>query len=142
MVFTYPLILKTSSAFINPLWIVLNSLTTTGIITSSMYNSFFFISLARSMYLSLFAFFYILTLWSAGMAKSSIRQVPFLWLTVSRFNRLAEIRWSLWITKSQRSFCVSFSRDRFCVVHTHSLAWSNQMFCTTYSRLPSRRICV
>ena len=47
-------------------------------------------------------------MWSAGAAKSTIPKVLFL-LTLISSGRLAEMRWSVSISKSQRSLCVSFS---------------------------------
>ena len=75
---------------------------TTGITVTFMLRSFF---ITRSRYLFLFLLSFSFTLWSAGTAKSTI----FL-LTITRFGRLAEIRWSVCISKSQRSYWVPFSR--------------------------------
>ena len=61
-------------------------------------------SLARFRYLFFFSLSFNFTLWSAGTAKSTILQVLFFLLIVTRYGRLAEIRWSVCITKSQRSY--------------------------------------
>ena len=58
---------------------------------------------------SLFSPSFSFTLWSAG----TIKQVPFyfcLLLTITRSGRLAEIRWYICISKSQRILWVLFSR--------------------------------
>ena len=70
------------------------------------------------------------------MANSIIRQVLFLLLlllTITRSGRLAEIRWSFCIWKSQRILCVSFSGigSRFCIYRLY--VWSN--FCSKYNSL-------
>ena len=70
----------------------------------------FFNSLARSRYLPLFSNYFSFILCSAGTAKSTILQIFFFSLIITRFGLLAEIRWSVCISKSYRSLCVSFSR--------------------------------
>ena len=60
----------------------------------------FFNSLARSRYLSFFSLSFNFTLWSAGTDKSTIMQVLFFLLIIIRSSRLAEIRWSVCISKS------------------------------------------
>ena len=55
-------------------WPVPSAPITIGITVTFMFDSFFS-SLARSRYLSLFSLSFSFTLWSAGMAKSTIRQV-------------------------------------------------------------------
>ena len=98
----------------------------------------FFNSLARSRYLSLFSLSFNFTLWSAGSAKSTILQVLYLFifyfffffffLIIIRSGHLAKIRWSVYMSKSYRSLCVSFSRTdvRFCIYHL--FVWSNFIF--------------
>ena len=64
--------------------------------------------------LNLFSLSFNFTRCSAGTAKSTILQVLFFFLFFFFINirsgSLAEIRWSVCISKSQRSLCVSFSR--------------------------------
>ena len=69
---------------------------------SLSFSIFLFFSLARSRYLSLFSlsFFYFFFFFF----------IFYFLLTISRFGRLAEIRWSVYISRSQRSLSVSFSR--------------------------------
>ena len=92
-----------------------------------MFHSFFS-SLARSRYLSLFSFSFSFTLRSVRTAKSTIRQVLFFWLTLTRFGHLVEIRWSVCISKSQRSLCISFSRTNSKLCIYHLFIWSNLNF--------------
>ena len=61
-----------------------------------------------------FRFLLIFTLGSAGVAKSSLRQVLFFLLTVTRSGLLVEINWSVWI-----SLCDSF-QDGFWFMHIPS----------------------
>ena len=82
---------------------------------------FFFNSLARSMYLSLFSLSFDFTLWSGRTAKFTILQVLFFLLIVIRSDRLVEIRGSVCISKSQRSLCVSISTTK----HIPFFIWSN-----------------
>ena len=86
-------------------------------------------SLARSRYLSpFFAFFFFsFTLWSTGMTKSTI-----FFLTITRSRRLAEIRWSFCISKSQRILCISFSRVYSGLYWYHLIVWSNLNFLHNY----------
>ena len=50
------------------------------------------------------------TLWSAGTAKSTIQQVLSFLLIIIRCGHLAEIRWSVCMSKPQRILYISFSR--------------------------------
>ena len=108
MVSTHPLISKSSSPFTNPLVSVLRAPITIDITVSFMFHSFSS-SLARSWYLSVFLLSFSFTLWSARMAKSTIQQVLFFLLTITRSGRLAKIRWSICISRSQRILYVSFT---------------------------------
>ena len=111
MVSTRPLTSKSSSPFSNPLVTVPNAPITIGIIVTFMFHSFFN-SLARSKYLSIFSHSFSFILWSAGTAKSTILQILFFFffLIIIRSGLLAEIRWSMCMSKSHRSLCASFSR--------------------------------
>ena len=81
IVFTRPLTSKSSGPFNNPLVIMPNAPMTIGTIVTFMFHSFF-TSQARSMYLSFFSLSFRFILWSAGIAKSTILQILFLfcWL--------------------------------------------------------------
>ena len=77
---------------------------TNGMSIAYMFHRFFS-SLARSRYLSLFLLSFSFTPWSAGTAKSTIRQVHFFCCLSLR---LAEIRWSVCISKYQRILYTAF----------------------------------
>ena len=119
MVSPRPPISKSSSPFTNLLATVTDALIAIGITITFMFHNFFLVLLKGS-----FSFI----LWSARIAKSTIRQVPFLLLTITRSGRLAEIRWSVCISKSQRSLCVSFPRADSGLCIYHLFVWSNINF--------------
>ena len=100
---------------------------TIGKIITFMFHSFFN-SLGRSRYLSLFSHSFSFILWSPGTAKSTILQILFFLLIIIRSGLRAEIRWSVCISMSHRSLCVSFSRTGAGLCIYHLLAWSNFNF--------------
>ena len=118
MVSTCPPTSKSSSPFSNPLVTVPNAPITIGIIVTFMFHSFFD-SLARSWYLSFFSHSFSFILCSVETAKlSTILQVLFL-LIIIRSGLLAEIWWSVCMSKPHRSSCVLFSRTGagLCIYH-------------------------
>ena len=118
MVSTRSLISKSPSPFINPLVTVPR---------------------AKSRFLSFFSFSFNFTLWSSGTEKSTILQV-FFFLS----GRLAEIRRSVWILKSQRSSYVSFfwKYSGLCIYRL--FVWSNLNFLhsSQWVTLPTQPILV
>ena len=98
---------------------------------SPAWSIFFFNSLARSRYLSFFAHSFSLILWSTGTAKSTILQFLFFLLSFIWSSLLAEIRWSVCMSKSHRSLCVSFSRTGAGLCIFHLFVWSNLNFLHT-----------
>ena len=88
----------------------------------------FFNSLARSRNLSFFSHSFSFILWSAGTAKSTVLQVLLFMLIIIRSCLLAEIRWSVCMSKSHRSLCVLFSRTGAGLCIYHLLLWSNLNF--------------
>ena len=116
MVSTCLVIFKSYCPCINPLVTVLRAPIPIGIIVTFMLHSFF-ISLAWLMYSSLFSHSFNFTLWSAGTATFPIRQLLrlFIFLFFIRSGRLAEIRWSVCISKSLRSLCHSPGQMLGCV---------------------------
>ena len=127
IVSTRPLTSKSSRPFNNPLVTVPNTPITIGAIVTFMFHSFFN-SLARSRYLSFFSLSLRFILWSAGTAKSTILQILFLLLIIMRSGLLAGIRWSVWMLKSHRSLCESFSRTGAGLCIYHLFVWSNWNF--------------
>ena len=81
------------------------------------------------MYLSFFSLSFSFILWSAGTAKSTILQIIFFLFIITRSGHLAEIRWSVCMSKSHRSLCVFFfSKTDAGLCIYHLLAWSNLNF--------------
>ena len=122
MVSTRPPTSISSRSFNNPLVTV-----PIGMILTFMFHSFFN-SLARSRYLSLFSHSSSFILWSAGTAKSTILQIFFFLLIIIRSGPLAEMRWSVCISKFHMSLYVPFSRTDAGLCIYHLLAWSNLNF--------------
>ena len=128
MVSTPPLTSKSSSLFNNPLVTVPKALITIGIIVTFMFHSFFN-SLTRSRYLSFFSLSFSFILWSAGTAKSTILQILFFFLLIIiRSDLLADIRWSVCMSKSHGSLCMSFSRTDAGLCIYHLFVWPNLNF--------------
>ena len=120
------LISKSFCSFISTLVTLRRSPVTIGIIVTLLYHIFFFNFLARSMYLS-FLLSFTFTLRLARIAESTIITVLFL-LLITRSSRLAEIRLSVCISKSQRNSCISFCRANSGLYIYHLVIWSNLNF--------------
>ena len=128
MVSTRPPTSKFSSPFNNPFVTVSKAAITIGIIIIFMFHSFFN-SLARAKCLSFFSHSFSFILWSAGTAKSAFLQVLFFLLLITiRSGLLAEIRWSVCISKSQKSLFVPFSRTGAGLCIYHLFVWWNLNF--------------
>ena len=113
---------KSSSPFSNPLVIVP---ITIGIIVTCMFHSFFQFPSKVEVLILLFTFFQF---YSVVIRDSKIDNFAiflfffsffFFLLIIIRFGLLAEIRWSVSMSKSHRSFCVLFSRTGtgLCIYH-------------------------
>ena len=125
MVSSRPLISKFSSPFINPLVTVPRAPITIGINVTFMFHSFFN-SQARSRYLSYFSLSFNFKVVSQDSKVNNFASSLFL---IIRSRRLAEMKRSVCMTKSQRSLCMSISgiiiinivcvilQDRCWVVH-------------------------
>ena len=61
-------------------------------------------------------------------------------LAITRFGRLAEIWWSICISKSQRSYCISFSRtdSMLCIYHLFLRSNFNFLHNSQWITLPTR----
>ena len=112
-----PLISKSSSSCTNILVTVTSAPITIGITVTFMFHSFFNY-LARSRILFHNSVSFSFTMWSSGMAKCTIRPVLFFCWQITKSCHLAEIKCSVYVSKSQRSWCVSFSRGGFWAVLT------------------------
>ena len=110
--------LQVLQSLCNPLVTVPNALITIGIIVTCMFHSFFN-SLARLRYLSFFSHSFSFNLWSAGTAKSTIL------LIIIRSGLLAEIRWSVCMTKSIRVYASHFLGQVLGCAYT--ICWYGQI---------------
>ena len=124
MVSTRPPTSKFSSPFSNPLVTV--PITIGIIVTFMFYN--FFNSLASSRYLSFFSHSFSLILWSVGTTESTILHILVFLLIIIGAGLLADIRWSVCMSKSHRSLCMLFSRAGAGLYIYHMLVWSNLNF--------------
>ena len=138
IVSTRPPTSKSTRPFNNPLVIVPKAPITIGTIVTFMFHSFFN-SLARSRYLSFFSDSFSFILWSAETAQvDNFADILFL-LIIMRCGILAGIRWSVCMSKSHRSLCVSFSRTRagLCIYHLLVVSNFNFLHISLWITLPT-----
>ena len=127
MVSTRPPTSKSSSPPKNPLVTVPKAPITTGTTVTLMLHS----SLnypARSRYPFFFSLTFSFILCSTGTGKSTILQILFFLLIIIRSRLLSEIMWSVCMSKSHRSLCVSFSWTDAVLCIYHLFVWSNLNF--------------
>ena len=127
MVSTRLLISKSSSPCTNPLVTVQSAPITIGVTVTWMFHCFFN-SQARSRYLALFSPSFSFTLCSVRTAKSHYLVGSLFLSTMNRTGHLAEIRWSVCISKSLWILCFSFSRTNSVLCIYHLFIWSNLNF--------------
>ena len=103
-------------------------------------STVFFNSLARSRYLSFFSHSFSLILWSARTAKLTILQIFFFMLISIRSDLLAEIRWSVCMSKYHRNLCVSFSRTGagLCIYHLFVRSNLNFLHISQWITIPTQ----
>ena len=121
MVSTRPLTSKSSSPFINPLVTVPRAPITIGMNVTFMFHRFFNSQKGPGIYPS-FHFLLILLCGQPGKQSPLLCKFSFLLITI-RSGRLAEIRWSLCMSKSQRNLCVSFSGTGAGLCKYHLFVW-------------------
>ena len=109
MVSTRPLISKSSSPFNYPVVTVLKAPITIGIIVTFMFHCFFQFRSKVQVLILLVTFFQFYSMISQDNKVHSFTSPLFL-LIIIRSGLLAEIRWSVCISKSHKSLCMSFSR--------------------------------
>ena len=120
---TRPPTSKSSRSFNNPLVIVPKAPITIGTIVTCRFHSFFS-SLARSRYLFFFPILSVLFCDQLGKQSLQFCKFSFFLLIFIRSGLLAEIRWSVCMSKSHRCLCVSFSRTGAELCIYHLLVWS------------------
>ena len=124
---TRPLIFKFSSSFTNLLVSVQRAQFTISGTVTFMYHSFSIILRGCGTYPS-FRFLSISLFGQPGEQSSQFCKLSSFWLIIIRSGRLAEIRWSVCMSKSQRRLCVSFSWTDSGLCRNHLLGWSNLIF--------------
>ena len=134
MVSVRPLISKFPSPFTNSLGIVPSAPITINITITFMFHSLFS-SQARSRYSSLFLLLILLS-GPLGWQSLLFGSFSFFWSTITRFGCLAEIMWSVCISKSQRTLCVSFFRMDLGYVYTTCSYGQISISCTISSGSP------
>ena len=128
IVSTLPPIFKSVGPFTKHLVTVARAPITIGIVVTFLFLGFFN-SLARSRYLSFCSPSFNFTLISRdSKAHNSASSLFFIFLLIIRSGRLAEISWSVCISKSQRNLCISFSRTDSWLCNYNLLVRSNLNF--------------
>ena len=128
MVFSRPLVSKSSSFFINPSVTVPRAPITIGITVHFHVHSFsFHFPYKMQVFNLLFTFFPFYSMVSRDSKVHNFASSLFL-LIVIRSDRLAKIKWSDCISKSHRGLCVSFSRTDVGLFINHLFVWSNFNF--------------
>ena len=126
MVSTWPPTSKSSRPFNNPLVTVPKAPITIGTIVPQ----FLQFSCKVEVLISLFTFFQFYSAVRRDSKVDNFADFLFL-LIIIRSGLLAEVRWSVCISKSHRSLCVSFSRTDAWLCIYHLLVWSNLNFLHT-----------
>ena len=124
MVSTRPPTSKSSRPFSNPLVTVPKAPITIGIIVIVI---FLFYSKVKVL-ISLFTFFQFYSVVLPVQQSRQFCRFSFFLLIIVRSGLLAEIRWSVCMSKSHWSLCVSFSRTGAWLRIYHLLVWSNLNF--------------
>ena len=111
MVSTCPPTSKSSRPFNNPLVTVPKAPVTIGIIVTFMFHSFFQFSSKVEVLILLFTILSVLFCGQPGHQSPQFYKFSFFFLLIIiRSGLLAEIRWSVCMSKAHRSLCVLFSR--------------------------------
>ena len=128
---TRPLISKSSSPFNNPFVTVPKVPIPIGMIFTFMFHSFFIFPKKVEVFILLITFlqFYSVVNQNSKVDNfASYLSFFFFLLIIIRFGRLVEIRWSVCMSKSHRSLCVTFSRTDAGLCIYHLSVWSNLNF--------------
>ena len=125
MVSTRPLILKSPSPYINPLVTVPRAPITISIIVTLIFHIFFQFQINEFILLFPFCYFYSVVSRNCNVHNSASSLFFFLLLIIIRSGRLAKIRWTVCMSKSQMSLWVTFSRTDSWLSIQHLFFWSN-----------------
>ena len=121
---------KSSNPFNNPLVTVPKSPITIGIIVTCMFHSFFQFPIKVEVLILLFTFFQVYTVVSRDSKVYNFANCLFFFFffIIIRSGLLAEIRWSVCMSKSHWSLHVSFSRTDARLWIYHLFVWSHLNF--------------
>ena len=128
MVSTRPPTSKSSSPFNNHLVTVPKARITIVTIVTFMFHSFFPFPSKVEVLIFLFTFFQFYSVVSRDSQVHNFESSLLLLLIIIRSSFLAEIKWSVCMSKSHRSLCVSFSwtDEGLCIYHL--FVWLNLYF--------------
>ena len=118
MVSSRPPTSKSSSPFSNPLVTALNAPFTIAIIVTVMFHGFFQFPRKAEVLILLFTFFQFYSAVSRYSKVHNFANSLFLLLITIRSGLLAEIRWSVCMSKSPWCLCVSFLRQMLGCAYT------------------------
>ena len=120
---------KSSSPFNNPLVTVPKAPITFGIIVLFVFHNFFKFLAKVEVLILIFTFFQFYSVVSRDSKVDNFaNSISFFLLVIIGSGFLAEIRWSMRMSKSHRSLCVSFSRTDAGLCIYHLFVWSNLNF--------------
>ena len=119
---------KSSSLFYNPLMTIAKAPIMISIIVTFMFHSFFQYSSKVEVLILLFTFFQFYSVVSWDSKVHNFANSLFFWLITIRSGLLAEIMWSVCMSKSYWSLCVSFCRTVAGLCIYHLFVWSNLNF--------------
>ena len=131
MVSTHPPTSKSSSPFNNPLMTVPKARSTIGIIVTFMFHFFFQFLSKAGVFILLFTFFPFSTVFRHHSKVYNFAILFFFFLfifIIIRSGLLAEIRWSVCMSKSHGSLCMLFSRIYTGLCMYHLFVWANFNF--------------
>ena len=128
MVITCHLISKSSRPFNNPLVTAPKATITIGVIVTFTFRIFFKFPWKVEVLILLFTSFQFYSMVSRHSKVHNFANSLFFLLIIKKSGRRAEIRWSICMSKSHRSLCVSFSRTDSVLCIYHLFVWSNLIF--------------
>ena len=127
MVSTRPQTSKSSSPFNNPLVTIPNTPITIGMIVTFMFHSLFQFPCKVEVLILLFTFFQFYSVVSRDSKVHNFSS-SFFFVDYHKVLFLAEIKWSIYMSKSHRNLCMSFSCTDAGLYIYHLFVWSNLKF--------------
>ena len=116
---------KSSSPFNDPLITIPNAPITIGIIVTFIFHIFFQFPCKVEVLILLFTFFQFYFVVNRDSKVDNFANSLFFLLIIIRSSLLAEVKWSVCMSKSHWCLCVSFSRTDVGLRIYHLFIWSN-----------------